>query len=368
MSTSTEDIIRRYAREAGKPSPKFLYSASLNVYVNSRYGTGRDYGAGSDTIYSYGSHFPMAVIMPDRVTGETRGWWLLNGDRYSPSTTRHQEALRSAIKGTGLPVLIIPFSALNPSGIDRSSITPIEILPDRWTWEPREREEPPAEWQVMDDSSFHGSTRAWQQRISDRKWLCEVSVHHLGESLFKADFSYTEYVPSYTDLTTMERVYPGYTPRKGSAYFLSAFDTNEPGQGLYFLAQLPEGASPPTVAEAFEALKPAEVHQSEYFAGPGSVLRQGDVFAVRSDRATRELPGPGKRSAYVLGVNHQVTEVRIDGMGNTYGRGVMRHKPQESGRRPEHRSVKLGDGKAWYLLVKNTVPAGRSWSVSGQVD
>lgn len=364
MSTSTEDIIRRYAREAGKPSPKFLYSASLNVYVNSRYGTGRDYGAGSDTIYSYGSHFPMAVIMPDRVTGETRGWWLLNGDRYSPSTTRHQEALRSAIKGTGLPILIIPFSALNPSGIDRSSITPIEILPDRWTWEQREREEP-SEWQIMDEG-YNGGTRNWQQRISDRKWLCEVSVHHLGESLFRADFRYTERVPAYTDLTTMLRVYPDSIRHSGSAYFLSAFDTNEPGQGLYFLAQLPDGVQPQTVRDAFNDLKPAEVHHAE--SGWTEVLRQGDVFAVKTTYETRELPGPSKRSEYVLGVNHQVTEVRIDGMGNTYGRGVMRHKPQESGRRPEHRSVKLGDGKAWYLLVKNTVPAGRSWSVSGQVD
>jgi hypothetical protein len=30
--------------------------------------------------------------------------------------------------------------------------------------------------------------------------------------------------------------------------------------------------------------------------------------------------------------------------------------------------VKLGDGKTWYKLVKNTVPEGRSWSVTGKVD
>lgn len=359
MSTSTEDIIRRYATVAGTPNAKFLYNRNLNVYVGSLFG-----GPSPDdtTIYSYGSHFPMATLMPGK-DGNPRGWWLLNGDRYSPSTTRHQSVLRNALKATDLPMLIIPFSALNPSGIVQASIEPVEILPDRYTWEPATRAEAPSDY----DLNHSSWTRNWQQLTSPEEgWAYEHQQHHLGESVFKADFRYTERPPAYTNLTTMARVHPDYINHSGSAYFLSAFDTNEGGQGLYFLAQLPEGAQPQTVAGAFEALKPAEVTAAELLKD--AVLRQGDVFAVNSYLSTRDLPGPSKRSEYVLDVNHQVTEVRIDGMGNTYGRGWIRHRPQESWRRPEHRSVKLGDGKTWYQLVKNTVPAGRSWSVRGEVD
>jgi hypothetical protein len=152
----------------------------------------------------------------------------------------------------------------------------------------------------------------------------------------------------------------------GSSYFLSAFDENEPDFGLYFLAQLPDGAEPSTVAEAREALKPDRVKLAE--TGHRPILRQGDVFAVESTRETRKLAGPSQRKAFVLNVNHQVTEIRKDEYGITYGRGFMRHRPRESGRRPEHRTLKLGNGKDWYALYKNTVPEGRSWSVGGQVD
>ena len=42
-------------------------------------------------VYSYGYHFPMAYY-----DGYT---WLVNEDKYSPSTTRHQSYVRQAVSG-----------------------------------------------------------------------------------------------------------------------------------------------------------------------------------------------------------------------------------------------------------------------------
>jgi len=329
-------IIQRYAEQAGTPNPKFLHDKRANVYVGE---SGGNYWRGGDgrTIYSYGSHFPMATIMPEG--DNPRGWWLVNGDTYSSSTSQHQSELRAALKRTGLPMLIVPFTALNQAGIRQRTIKPVSIRPDRYTWERRTREEAPKEWELKYTDGY----RNWAE-LPDGRWSYEMPVHHLGDSLF---FAY-------------------YDHRNGAhdgAFFLSAFDENEPSPGLYFLAQLPDDAHPTTVEEAFEALKPEEVKNAENL--PVEVLRQGDVFAIPTYASTRDLPGPSKRSEYVLNVNHQATEVRT--MSNsTFARGYLRHRPQ--GRGPEHRRVKLGDGKTWYKLVRNTVPEGRSWSVSGNVD
>lgn len=356
MSNST-DVINRFVREAGKENPKFLRPKSVPVVI----------GNDDLTVYSYGMHFPLAQRMPG-VDGNP--WWLLNGDRWSGgwggTTAGHQRDVRSAVMRTGLPFMIVPASAIRKAGIIRSTIVPVEILPDRYTWEPATRpgNEDPTAWELTDGSGY----RNWEHRLPEDLWHFERQVHHLGESLFRADYSYYHREPSHVDLTTFVRVWPAGEYVTGTAYFLSAFDTQD---SLYFLAQLPEGAHPETVAEAFEALKPTDVQYAERQQGL-KVLRQGDVFAIPTEYKTRELQGPSQRSAYVLGVNHQVTEVRTvtDAAGDvsTYGRGYMRHRPQEFGRRPEHRVVKLGDTKTWFELRKNTVPEGRSWSIGGGVD
>jgi hypothetical protein len=350
------EIIERFIRDAGTDNPEFYSDRHLE-------GIEQGHLNGNDTIFSYGYHFPLAEIIPN--AGRKRGWWLLNGDRYrgssgwGQSTSSQQTEVQQLVEGTGLPSMIVPFSALDQAGIKHNSIQVVHQLPDRYTWD-GDRVNFSAKW------SGNSDYRDWREK-PDGRWSAEVKTHHLGEAVFKADYQNYHREPSYIDLETHQRVWPEGENVKGTAYFLSAFDENEPGFGLYFLAQLPEGAQPQTVAEAREALKPEQVKIAE--AEGREVLRQGDVFAVATDYRTNELEKPRERMAYVLGVNHQVTEVSgPDSMGLTYGRGFMRHKPREWGRRPEHRMVKLGDGKTWYALYKNTVPEGRSWSVGGNVD
>jgi hypothetical protein len=80
-----------------------------------------------DTIFSYGSHFPMARVVRDDA-GEF-SFVLVNGNTYSPSTSNHQRHMRDAI--SGLRQVIIPFEALRVAGIDPSTIRLIEDTGDR---------------------------------------------------------------------------------------------------------------------------------------------------------------------------------------------------------------------------------------------
>lgn len=318
------EVLERYAKVAGTAG-RVLRPSSVSIMVS----------ADTLTAYSYGSHFPLSVLMPE---GDVvRGWWLVNGDRYSHITSGHQSTLRSALLRTGLPMLTVPFTALDSAGIRRSTVRPVHVTDDTWT--------------TVTRYGTAGDCPSWADSITDlgdgrRSWT--VQEHHLGGAV----------------LTATYRVWDGTADHVATASFLSAFDEQE-GHGLYFLAQLPEGCHPQTVAEAFTMLRPAEVLKADMLGV--HVTRQGDVFAVPASVTTRELPGPSAHAAYVLGVSHVATEVR-EHLGVTYGRGFLRHRPRESWRQPEHRMQRIGDGRAWHALIRNTVPDGRSWSLGGRVD
>jgi hypothetical protein len=102
------EIIERFIRDAGTDSPEFYSDRHLEGIEQGRLN-------GNDTIFSYGYHFPLAEIIPN--AGRKRGWWLLNGDRYpgsggwGQSTSSQQAEVQQLVKGTGLPSVIVPFSA-----------------------------------------------------------------------------------------------------------------------------------------------------------------------------------------------------------------------------------------------------------------
>jgi hypothetical protein len=327
---SNHDIAVRFAEEAGKPNPRLLLARSGNVYVNPY---------DHRELLSWGSHFVLARIMLD--SNGNRAWWLLNGDRYSHSTSQHQSDIRSAVQKTGLPVIILPFSALHEAKIIPDTIQLREVQDDRWE----------DVWRI---AASYDDIPPWRdkQERPDGRWEYAVPEHHLGESVFRAAYR-TGWAAGKYEGEWVE------------ASFLSAFDTQET-RPLYFLAQVP--GNPKTVAAAREALKPRAVKNADKTGT--AYVRQGDVFAVETGLTTRELTRGGKlpivKRAQVLGVSHTISEVITVG-GKTYGRGIMRHDPGRW-RTPEHKRVKLGNGKTWHLIVKNTVPPDRSWSIAGNVD
>lgn len=156
-------------------------------------------------LFSHGRHFPMAVPIP--------GGWLLNGDRYSVTTTQHQNDARSAARRHGGQVCIIPFSALH------------EAIPEtghnyRWT----------------EDFKLIDITEDETQEVpyTDEDGQEQIRYEHLlGSTLFE---------------------YQG-------DYFLSSTDPSGKWGRNYFLTKLTRAAS--TVADAYESLKPGEVRDAE---------------------------------------------------------------------------------------------------------
>jgi hypothetical protein len=66
-----EEVVKRYAAQQVNRRQKRVRWTGDNIYCE------------GDVIYSYGSHFPMAVCLGD-------DFFLKNGDKYSVTTSKHQ--------------------------------------------------------------------------------------------------------------------------------------------------------------------------------------------------------------------------------------------------------------------------------------
>lgn len=450
MTTHQQAISRYFDIALGTTTRKALSSTSV-------------FSEG-DTLYSYGHHFTLCRAIRGKARkGQERGeveLFLVNGDTYSNTTTRHQSIMRNELPRT-VPSVIIPFTALTMAGIDDpGSVRLVEATRDRFlrTDHVTYEQPPRSKWQTRDVTEwvehsqvelealafelyvaeqqdyFKRLTYAhqdklgrapgsrgyllkdrgyWEQWVEttpppvrkmhaevpdyriragrDRKigetrhlmmagWR-EVAVeqledgrtryswvverHVLGESLITAEVSYTvrrkckgcRWDAEASDVIAGEHrqwcTGTFATSRTRRAYFLSGFDSNE-ARLSYFFCELPPGVKPTTVAEAYETLKPPAVAAAESMGR--TVQRQGDIYAIPLAVTKRELTkagGKAVRRGSIFNTNHVATEtVELD--GQTYGRGHLTHAP--AGRAPDHARIKLGDGKTFFLLVKNMVP------------
>lgn len=392
-----------------------------------------------DGIFSYG-WWEMGRIV--RTGAGEPSFWLLNGDRYSPSTSGHQAQVRGAVATSNLASIIVPYSALEAAGIEYDSILPIEVRADRIIEHPHsipadfamptlrpEQTHGEAAWEkgelrvrdvkfsvthysrgydydlkkYAECDSTHHYVNGCEARLVDEQWHWVTTTHFLGDSLFSG-----RVVEHRERLATPEEIeafdyharwrqadseagYPARDTRANAALverlgpepldspiaykrhdgeyavrerierrvrFLSSFDYNE-RTPLYFLCELPRGKVA-TVEEAYELLKPRLVQMAE--AGGIEVERQGDIFAVPTGLTTKEVKrltprGKGrivKRPA-VLGTNHEPSEVMFATGNRVYARGCLYHAPGQW-REPDHARRKMGDGKTWHLLMRNTVP------------
>lgn len=328
--------------------------------------------ADGDRLYSYGYHFELARIL----RGKRGVSLLLNGDNFSVTTSSHQSQLRTVVGKSGLPSVIIPYSALNAAGIDISTVEIVESLEDTWVdhgvRKSKDRPESSGLWWydlvaatvkwgdnlyrerpnlrvrrspilgLKGYKSFHYS-KTFEEKYGPIgaeivEWECRVRSHQLGEALIRA-------------------TYLTQTDKKVRALFLSGFDVQET-RPLYFFCQMPKSArNCKTVAEAYEALKPDLVLEAER-AGR-TVFRQGDIFAAETladKRGLRKRGATFEKRGNLLGTNHEATEVAR--LGNlTYARGVLWHRP--AGRQADHKRVPMGDQKSWFLVAKNTVPVSK---------
>lgn len=107
MGYSQEDLITRFRQGKKKGS-------ASNMFID------------EEVLYSYGRHFPLLIRMPFG--------YLMNGDRYSSSTSAHQR------KCSRLATIIIPFSILVRAGIAPMQLQLIDKSDQ--VWEDREYTDP----------------------------------------------------------------------------------------------------------------------------------------------------------------------------------------------------------------------------------
>ncbi len=147
-------------------------------------------------------------------------------------------------------------------------------------------------------------------------------------------------------------------------YYLSGYDTQE-STPLYFLCRLPGAVE--TIDAARESLKPASVKAA--LAAGIEVVRQGDIFAIKSDLSFTQLQEMGARrqpvgdNTPIYGTAHTAPELlRLPG-GVMLAKGYLAHRPSILGQsrsadhspRPLGGELPAGDG-GWWRLTRNTVP------------
>lgn len=417
MSVAADTAITRWAEIMEGMTTKQPLRAS-NVFVE------------GDRVFSYGHHFELARPLRDK-RKRVRAY-LLNGDRYSNTTNKHQSSVRQALARSKAPSVILPYSALEAAGVDRDSIQLVHVKKDRWEtrhhrttelpqgfvsrtealYEERLRSrddieaainrygyrghythETAPEWlrhervkvgteEVLYPNRFSSNpiTVTWHDG-KNPTYTWETHHHWLGESLIKARVTWTDWIscPDCGGFGTYPFVgdrWDSFCPAcrgRGNrarwhhrwTLFLSGFDHQEPNP-LYFLCELPYHCQATTVDEAYEALKPVPVKLAEQMGR--SYTRQGDIFAIPAPsvtdqqlvqmgariekRHTRSSPRP-THYPHILGTNHTASQVAYL-PGVTLAKGLLYHDP--GFRQQDHVRRKMGDGKTWHVVVKNTVP------------
>lgn len=315
MATN-HDTAERFAEVCAGTADTYLRSG--NVFAETR--------GGIPHLYSYGHHFTTALFLAAGKHGRRRPLFLLNGDRVSHSTGRHQSDARSACVRTaeriGADVLIVPFSAIDAAGIDRATIRPLEVRPDRWTethvscpfdLADLESAHRSADLERNHESDAGGRTyvwidadgRRWSRTLywraftwtsSGREWqeIPQESFpadHVSGNAYLDRSHEVTQAGPGGPWRATIRRHWLGdsllmATVAGRRRRFVSSFDANEPSQ-LYFLATLPSWSTAVTVADAIEDLAPRAVHAAR--ARGIDVERQGDIFAIATSLTDADI-------------------------------------------------------------------------------
>jgi hypothetical protein len=157
-----DEITRRWVHvrtpghaEFGKPdfSTEHIQSLDMGAVLSRKRGAA--WSERNDELRSYGSHFPLVQAIRDHGRkGSPVRLWLLNGDTWGgsggwgKSTSTQQFEVRDLCEASGIPTIILPFSAIDAAGIDHSTIRILAIDADEWhTVEFRSSEFPDdAEW------------------------------------------------------------------------------------------------------------------------------------------------------------------------------------------------------------------------------
>ncbi len=346
MTLSHERVVSKFTDgdESGK---------GANIYID------------GDVMYSYGYHFPLMV--------RCNAGYVLNADKYSVSTSQHQNLCFSSADW------IVPFSAIEnilpgcygssewviKEALDRIQI--IDQAAERWdllgySYAKRTEVKP-----------INITVGEYEKLSAENKNLCVANQERRPNATLL-----TINIPAKTEWN--KELQKTVITKKGKTqYFLSSMD-----EGQFFICQLQEPCN--TVSEAFEQLKPKEckgmVEHEDY-------ERQGEWFFVditeyiHFDNKTKAAK---KRQYDILTSNFVLPRTDKDSNPHEAVKGgfitdfcfdkIPPIKDLDAAicvvsgqvRHPEHKMARLSTLKdiKFFAAFENT--AVRSFSASGNVD
>jgi len=413
---TTDQVISRFATRHGnkRRDGRVEYNNGRgNVYCSNR------------TLYSYGSHWPLAVYI-GRINGVPT--FIKNGDRYSVSTAGHLSHTQSCCKGP-----TVSRASVEAAGVkfDQIILKPADdrTLPEElegvnieeswadsltyvlfWQEDSRtdliyDREEQAyytefdrryrdttnkdhsqrdytvVGYRIKRSSKFTPPSQGMfiKNRTEHHEQYVEGHWHILGAVILENHTIRREYIND----RRVKRGYRVKTHPKEISYYLCSLD-----EGSYFVAKLP--VQPTSIQHAFECLKPQPVVLAEQEGK--DVKRQGEWFFIpyKTDReladelgitikALNEQAEMGFLPLVSDNNNRHVAKLLKIG-DKTYAKGRVFHRfpsfrssQQTEGGEPapdwgrgtgQHRTVSLD---VWHEVHKNTELA--SWSgLTGRVD
>lgn len=216
-----QDMARAWARNITGQTDKAVPAAHGNISPDSN---------NPDVINSYG-WWEMARLIrhPNTAANRKNGTagtplrFLINGDLYSVSTSRHQSYVRNAIAQTGVPSITLPYSVLDEAGIDRATVAPLEVQADWNTETVITVAENPGRWEYSYGTAYD-DFGGWQNSLTgeivlrtahyDSSNRPEVKCDH-GDTLpaklsypigsqFEGGYSGDEYKAAYAEYAQLE--------------------------------------------------------------------------------------------------------------------------------------------------------------------
>lgn len=321
-------------------------------------------------LYSYGRHFVLAYR-----ANSPHCTFIINGDKYSVSTSRHQSICQSYLDGITVGASAFPFNLFRE--LERKNAVVVDAEKDKH-WHNCWSEKLP-DWATPQNGAEYRYDKDGEL----------VAAHRPGGLLVK-----------------LKKPAGSRGIKAAAGYYLCGMD-----EGSYFCVLLPSTAKPETILEAFEALEPEEVTMAR--RGGLTVRRQGEWYFVEplepiftrnlaeiklDDKFKRRYKNGGfatdgfnattntqtmnelrlnlraldftplQPASSKIGNLHCVREIRQDEKGNIFCRGKVVHRRTNSWNGAsratgEHKSVML---KRWHQVFRNTARA--AWSAVGSVD
>lgn len=291
--------------------------------------------AEDNNLYSYGRHFILAAKRPAEKSRFKKEWYLLNGDKYSVSTSKHQRIVFKFFHDSPS----ISFTALSAAGLYYTDVNLVDFRNSQFLT-------------VHNPDKYSDNTTCQFYIENKEKW--DNFTVPIGATYYERTDPETGIVIE----KSWHRIGAVLLESSGK-YYLCAMD-----EGSYFISLLPRKVI--SIEAAFNALKPRQVIDAE--KNGLKVIRQGEWFFIpMPDMKIKEkdfakqvaLPATAESS------NQHVCKRLIKIDGKYYAKGRVRHVGRFG--RGQHKTIVLGNGQSdVYMAVKNTSKG--DWSSNGNVD